>query len=78
MPRNAFFLYSDAGQAGTRIVALGLMTMLKREVADVAYFKPIITRPAATEPDIHFFKNYFELRQPIETAYVCILTRYGN
>ena len=40
MQRNAFFLYSDTGQAGTRIVALGLMAMLKREVADVAYFKP--------------------------------------
>lgn len=69
MQRNAFFLYSDADQAGTRIVALGLLAMLKREVADVAYFKPIITQPVATEPDIHFCKNYFKLRQPIETAY---------
>jgi len=69
MQRNAFFLYSDTGQAGTRNVALGLMAMLKREVADVAYFKPIITKPATTEPDIHFFKNYFQLRQPVATAY---------
>ncbi len=69
MQRNAFFLYSDARQSGTRIVALGLMAMLKREVADVAYFKPIITQPVATEPDIDFFKHYFKLRQPVKTAY---------
>ncbi len=69
MQRNAFFLYSDAAKAGTRIVALGLMAMLKREVADVAYFKPIITQPVASERDIHFFKRYFKLGQPVETAF---------
>ena len=69
MQRKALFLYSDARQSGTRIVALGLMTMLKREVADVAYFKPIITQAVAAEPDIHFFKHHFKLRQPVETAY---------
>ena len=69
MQSNAIFLYSDARRSGTRIVALGLMAMLKREVADVAYFKPIITKPVEEERDIDFFKHYFKLRQPVESAY---------
>jgi len=69
MQSNAIFLYSDARRSGTRIVALGLMAMLKREVADVAYFKPIITKPVSQERDIDFFKHYFKLRQPVESAY---------
>ena len=69
MQSNAIFLYSDARRSGTRIVALGLMAMLKREVADVAYFKPIITKPVEEERDIDFFKHYFKLRQPVESAW---------
>ncbi len=66
---GSVFLYSDAKRAGTRVVALGLMAMLKREVSDVAYFKPIITTDLDKERDIAFFKHYFKLKQKIETAY---------
>ena len=47
---------------------MGLMTMLKREVQDVAFFKPLVSS-GEDDTDIQFITQYFKLKQAPETAY---------
>ena len=69
MQSRSVYLYAPQSRSGSRIVAMGLMEMLKTEVQDVAYFKPVIATDAGHDEDIAFFKGYFPLKQPIESAY---------
>ena len=69
MQSRSIYLYAKTPKAGMRIVALGLMEMLKTRVQDVAYFKPIIEDRPEMDEDIAFFKAYFPLKQPVNEAY---------
>lgn len=69
MQSKSIYLYTNESRAGSRLIAMGLMEMLKYEVQDVAYFKPIIHTDAQKDEDITFFKSYFPLKQPIQSAY---------
>ena len=69
MQSRSIYLYSRQKRAGKRVVAMGLMEMLKTSVADVAYFKPVIDGTVEADEDIDFFKHYFPLKQPKESAY---------
>ena len=69
MQSRSIYLYAKTPKSGMRIVALGLMEMLKTRVQDVAYFKPIIESTPEKDEDIAFFKAYFPLKQPVESAY---------
>jgi len=50
------------------MITMGLMAMLKREVQDVAFFKPLVTS-GEEDTDIEFVTRYFKLKQAPETAY---------
>ena len=50
------------------MITMGLMAMLKREVQDVAFFKPLVTSEE-DDADIQFITRYFKLKQAPETAY---------
>lgn len=50
------------------MITMGLMAMLKREVEDVAFFKPIVTSPKG-DTDIKFITTYFKLKQNPDTAW---------
>jgi len=69
MQSKSVYLYSRKKKAGKRVVAMGLMEMLKTRVADVAYFKPVIKESIESDEDIGFFKGYFPLKQPEDSAY---------
>ena len=69
MASGSVYLFSRAPKSGVRIVAMGLMEMLKSQVGHVAYFKPIIATDAQEDEDIAFFRKYVPLRQPAEEAY---------
>ena len=69
MQSRSIYLYAKRPKSGMRIVALGLMEMLKTRVQDVAYFKPIIDTTPQADEEIAFFKAYFPLKQPVESAY---------
>ncbi len=66
---RAIYLYSKEERSGMRMVAMGIMEMLKTRVQDVAYFKPVIETTAGEDDDIDFFKRYFQLKQPKNSAY---------
>ncbi len=51
-----------------RMITMGLMAMLKREVQDVAFFKPLVAS-GEEDTDIKFITQYFKLKQAPETAY---------
>ncbi len=69
MHSRSIYLYAPQKRSGSRIIAMGLMEMLKTQVQDVAYFKPIISTDVEEDDDITFFKSYFSLKQPIQSAY---------
>lgn len=75
MQGKSIYLYSRSAKSGSRIVALGLMEMLKTRVQDVAYFKPIIASDPRKDEDIDFFTAYVPLKQPRESAYGITLER---
>jgi phosphate acetyltransferase len=50
------------------MITMGLMAMLKREVQDVAFFKPLVSS-GEDDTDIQFITQYFKLKQAPETAY---------
>ncbi len=69
MHGRSIYLYAPQKRSGSRVIAMGLMEMLKTQVQDVAYFKPIISTDVEKDDDITFFKSYFSLKQPIQSAY---------
>ncbi len=78
MHSRSIYLYAPQKKSGSRIVAMGIMEMLKTQVQDVAYFKPIITTDVSQDDDINFFKTYFSLKQPIQSAYGITESNFKN
>ncbi len=63
MKTKAVCIHPREQRCGGRIVALGLMSFLKRRIRRVAFFKPIVSQPAVVDDDINFFQRYFRLEQ---------------
>jgi len=68
MQRKSLFLICNTPKSGMRMITMGLMAMLKREVQDVAFFKPLVSS-GENDTDIQFVTQYFKLKQAPETAY---------
>ncbi len=68
MEPKSLFLICKRQKSGLRMITMGLMAMLKREVEDVAFFKPIVTSPKG-DTDIKFITTYFKLKQNPDTAW---------
>jgi len=64
---KSLMVISRARQSGMRLVMMGIMGMLKREVLDIAIFKPLVDTLKRDE-DIEFFIKYFKLKQSSTTA----------
>jgi len=52
---------TEPPQSGMRLVMMGIMGMLKREVLDIAIFKPIVNT-LKKDDDIEFFIKYFKIK----------------
>ena len=64
---KSLMVISRTPQSGMRLVMMGIMGMLKREVLDIAIFKPLV-ESLKKDDDIEFFIRYFKLKQSITTA----------
>lgn len=68
MQPKSLLLICKTPKSGMRMISMGLMAILKREVQDVAFFKPLVMTKEE-DADIHFITQYFKLKQAPETAY---------
>jgi phosphate acetyltransferase len=62
---------SRVPRSGMRITLMGIISMLKQEVQEIALFKPIIPNKKESEDseDIDFFIDYFKLKQDKKDSY---------
>ncbi len=64
---KSLYVYADKKGAGSLVVTLGLMQLLKKELVRVAFFRPIVLE--SQDYDIEFITRYFSLEQPKESCY---------
>jgi len=63
------YIASLEPNAGSLIVTMGIMELLKSRVGKLAYFHPIIEDVLVQDSDIHFMLNHFNLDQSVESCY---------
>ena len=61
MSPESIYIASAQPRAGSLIIAIGLMEMLKGRYEHVAFFRPIIPDGEERENDIAFMRKHFEL-----------------
>ncbi|MBE0494873.1 MAG: phosphate acetyltransferase [Campylobacterales bacterium] len=69
MQTKSLYIASLEPAAGSLIVAMGLMEMLKGRMEKVAFFRPVIPAKESLDGDIEFMLEYFSLQQSYENAY---------
>ncbi len=68
MAVKSLFIASLEPKAGSLIVSMGIMQLLKSRLERVAFFRPIVEKK--DDSDIHFMIQHFNLDQSYEDAYV--------
>ncbi len=68
MHPESIYIASTEPRAGSLIVAIGFMEMLKGRYKHVAFFRPIIPDGEERESDIDFMLKHFELDIPYESC----------
>lgn len=63
------YIASQEPNAGSFIVTMGIMELLKSRVGKIAYFRPVIEEDPLRDTAIHFMLNHFNLDQKIESCY---------
>jgi len=69
MKINSLFISSVKPQAGSLIVCMGMMQMLKTRFEKVAFFRPFIETKDKVDSDIDFMIKYFNLNIKYEDSY---------
>ena len=69
MKMKSIMVISRVPKSGMRITLMGLISMLKQEVQDIALLKPIVSDKKEYGEDIEFFTNYFKLTQDPKNSY---------
>ncbi len=69
MKIKSIMVISRVPKSGMRITLMGLISMLKQEVQDIALLKPIVSDKKEYGEDIEFFTNYFKLTQKPKNSY---------
>ncbi len=64
---KSLYVYADKKGAGSLVVTLGLMQLLKKSVHHAAFFRPIVLE--SDDYDCHFILEHFNLHQKRETSY---------
>ena len=70
MKINSFFISALEAQAGSLIVSMGLMQMLKTRFEKVAFFRPFIERKEHLDNDINFMLKHYNLNMKYEDTFV--------
>ncbi|PHS37058.1 MAG: phosphate acetyltransferase [Sulfurovum sp.] len=68
MYHESIYIASTESHAGSLIIAIGFMEMMKGELDRVAFFRPIIHDGEERESDIDFMLKHFELDIPYEAC----------
>ena len=68
MQQKSIYIASTQARAGSLIVAIGIMEMLKGRYNKVAFFRPIIPDGEERDSDIDFMLKHFELAIPYEAC----------
>jgi len=76
MHPKSIYIASSKPRAGSLIIAIGLMEMLKGRFKRVAYFRPIITNKKERDSDIDFMLEHFGLDIPYEDCIGFTINEY--
>jgi phosphate acetyltransferase len=68
MHPKSIYIASARPRAGSLIIALGLMEMLKGRFKRVAFFRPIISDSTESDSDIDFIRGHFGLDIPYDAC----------
>lgn len=68
MHHESIYIASTESHAGSLIIAIGFMEMMKGQLDRVAFFRPIIHDGEERESDIDFMLKHFELDIPYEAC----------
>lgn len=74
MKSKLLFVTSKDPNAGSLIVTIGLMQLLKSRYKRVAFFRPIIKETSTKDPDIVLMRSHFDLDQPYDSCYALTLS----
>ena len=69
MQTKSLYVTSLEPAAGSLIVTMGFMEMLKRQVTKVAFFRPVIKSEEKLDEDISFVLEHYALTIPYEKCY---------
>ncbi len=64
---KSLYVYADKKGAGSLVVTLGLMQLLKKRVQKAAFFRPIVLQ--SDDYDCRFILEHFKLHQSRESSY---------
>ncbi|MDD4885236.1 AAA family ATPase, partial [Sulfuricurvum sp.] len=63
------YIASLESNAGSLLVSMGIMQLLKSRIEKLAFFRPIIEETSSVDNDSHFMITHFQLDQRIEESY---------
>ncbi len=69
MKIDALYISSVKPHAGSLIISMGMMQMLKTHFERVAFFRPFIEKKDKIDSDINFMLKYYNLEMNIEETY---------
>lgn len=67
MKSNSLFVASRERHAGSLLISLGLMSILRQHFEKIVFFKPLISK--LNDPDQKLIQEYFQLDVPVEDTY---------
>ncbi|PLA75273.1 phosphate acetyltransferase [Hydrogenovibrio sp. SC-1] len=72
MESNSLFIAPRERHAGSLLISLGMMSLLRQRFEKIAFFKPLV----ATDDDLdtQFIQNVFQLSMPIEQTHGMLLS----
>lgn len=69
MKINSLYIASLEQYAGSLIISMGIMELLKQRFGKVAFFRPVIAGENERDSDIHLMMEVFDLQMPYEDTY---------
>ncbi|NOQ29541.1 MAG: phosphate acetyltransferase [Helicobacteraceae bacterium] len=69
MSAKSLYISSTQSQAGSLVVIIGLMQILRCSIQKVAFFRPVIESLNKKDSDIEFVLSYYGLEQDYDSAY---------
>jgi len=69
MKIKSIYIASLQENAGSLVISMGLMELLKKRFGKVAFFRPVILNSEYKDQDIEFMLEYFALKQEYSSSY---------